>query len=112
MTKPLIGRLVLFGDVYDSKNNPVLVALELNPTDRGGKNLNVIKVASAYGKEKNLQNFINKSKILYVEPNKKRTHMWLKVNRLKLPLLSSSTYGFFNNSISQNSKNVNTKNDR
>lgn len=105
------GRLVLFGDVYDSKNNPVLVALELNPTDRGGKSLNVIKVASAYGKEKNLQNFINKSKILYVEPNKKRTHMWLKVNRLQLPLLSSSTYGFFNNSISQNSKNVNTKND-
>ena len=105
------GRLVLFGDVYDSKNNPVLVALELNPTDRGGKNLNVIKVASAYGKEKNLQNFINKSKILYVEPNKKRTHMWLRVNRLQLPLLSSSTYGFFNNSISQNSKNVNTKND-
>lgn len=105
------GRLVLFGDVYDSKNNPVLVALELNPTDRGGKSLNVIKVASAYGKEKNLQNFINKSKILYVEPNKKRTHMWLRVNRLQLPLLSSSTYGFFNNSISQNSKNVNTKND-
>ncbi len=89
----------------------MLVALELNPTDRGGKNLNVIKVASAYGKEKNLQNFINKSKILYIEPNKKRTHMWLKVNRLQLPLLSSSTYGFFNNSISQNSKNVNTKND-
>ena len=111
MTKPLIGRFVLFGDVYDSKNNPLLVALELNPTDRGGKSLNVIEVASAYGKEKNLQNFINKSKILYVEPNKKRTHMWLKVNRLKLPLLSSSTYGFFNNSISQNSKNVNTKND-
>lgn len=105
------GRLVLFGDVYDSKNNPVLVALELNPTEKGGKSLNVIKVASAYGKEKNLQNFINKSKILYVEPNKKRTHMWLKVNRLQLPLLSSSTYGFFNNSISQNSKNVNTKND-
>ena len=36
--------------------------------------------------------------------------MWLRVNRLQLPLLSSSTYGFFNNSISQNSKNVNTKN--
>ena len=103
------GILVLFGDVYDSKNNPVLVALELNPTDRGGKSLNVIKVASAYGKEKNLQNFINKSKILYVEPNKKRTHNWLTVNRLKLPL-PSTKYGFFNNSISQNSKNVNTKN--
>ena len=72
LDKAVNGRLVLFGDVYHSKNNPVLVALELNPTDRGGKNLNVIKVANAYGKEKNLQNFINKSKILYVEPNKKR----------------------------------------
>ena len=104
------GRLVLFGDVYDSKNNPALVALELNPTEKGGKSLNVIKVASAYGKEKNLQNFINKSKILYVEPNKKRTHNWLTVNRLKLPL-PSTRYGFFNNSISQSPKNVNTKND-
>ena len=104
------GRLVLFGDVYDSKNNPVLVALELNPTEKGGKNLNVIKVASAYGKDVDLQGFINKSKILYVEPNKERTHNWLTVNRLKLPL-PSTKYGFFNNSISQNSKNVNTKND-
>ena len=85
------------------------VALELNPTDRGGKSLNVIKVASAYGKEKNLHNFINKSKILYVEPNKERTHNWLTVNRLKLPL-PSTRYGFFNNSISQSENNVNTKN--
>ena len=28
-----------------------------------------------------------------------------------MPLLSSSTYGFFNNSISENRNNVNTKND-
>ena len=104
------GRLVLFGDVYDSKNNPVLVALELNPTEKGGKNLNVIKIASAYGKDVDLQGFINKSKILYVEPNKERTHNWLTVNRLKLPL-PSTKYGFFNNSISQSPQNVNTKND-
>ena len=56
-----------------------------------------------------MQGFINKSKILYVEPNKERTHNWLSVNRLKLPL-PSTKFGFFNNSISQNSKNVNTKN--
>lgn len=104
------GRLVLFGDVYDSKNNPVLVALELNPTEKGGKSLNIIKIASAYGKDVDLQGFINKSKILYVEPNKERTHNWLSVNRLKLPL-PSTRFGFFNNSISQNSQNVNTKND-
>ena len=88
--------------------NPVLVALELNPTNRGRKSLNIIKIASACGKEHNLQNFINKSKILYIDPNKNRTHMWLKVNRLQLPLLSSSTYGF-TNIISQNGNNVNKK---
>ena len=104
------GRLVLFGDVYDSKNNPVLVALELNPTEKGGKSLNIIKIASAYGKDVDLQGFINKSKILYVEPNKERTHNWLSVNRLKLPL-PSTRFGFFNNSISQSENNVNTKND-
>jgi hypothetical protein len=46
---------------------------------------------------------------LYVEPNKERTHNWLTVNRLKLPL-PSTRYGFFNNSISQSENNVNTKN--
>ena len=47
---------------------------------------------------------------MYVEPNKERTHNWLTVNRLKLPL-PSTKYGFFNNSISQSPQNVNTKND-
>ena len=100
------GRLTLFGDVYDNENNPVLVALELNPTNSGGKSLNIVKIASAYGKDVNLQGFINKSDILYVDPNKERTHNWLKVNRLKLPLLSSSNYGFFKTNIPQNNKNV------
>lgn len=70
------GRLVLFGDVYDAKNNPVLVALELNPIGEGGKSLDIIKIASAYGKDSNLQHMIDKSNILYVEPNEKRTHTW------------------------------------
>ena len=47
---------------------------------------------------------------MYVEPNKERTHNWLSVNRLKLPL-PSTRFGFFNNSISQSENNVNTKND-
>lgn len=99
------GRLTLFGNVYDSKNNPVLVALELNPNNKGGKNLNVIKIASAYGKDVNLQGFINKSTILYVDSNKERTHNWLTVNRLKLPL-PSTKYGFLKNIKSQNTNNV------
>ena len=99
------GRLVLFGDVYDAKNNPVLVALELNPIGEGGKSLDIIKIASAYGKDSNLQHMIDKSNILYVEPNEKRTHTWLTGNGLQLPL-PSFKYGFSDNIKSQNQGDV------
>lgn len=99
------GRLVLFGDVYDAKNNPMLVALELNPIGEGGKSLDIIKIASAYGKDSNLQHMIDKSNILYVEPNEKRTHTWLTGNGLQLPL-PSSKYGFSDNIKSQNQGDV------
>ena len=108
------GRITLFGDIYDSKGVPVLSILELNPTDRGGHSLDIIKVASAYGKDSNPQGLINSSKILYIEPNKNRTNRWLSVNRLQLPLPSSSIdsntnvpqkANSVNNSISKTSKN-------
>ncbi len=101
------GSLTLFGEVYDQKNNPVLAVLLLNPTDRGGNSLNILKVASAYGKDTNPQGLINSSKILYVEPNKKRTQNWLSVNRLQLPLPSSS-YGFINTIVANKPSGVNT----
>lgn len=101
------GSLTLFGEVYDQKNNPVLAVLLLNPTDRGGNSLNILKVASAYGKDTNPQSLINSSKILYVEPNKKRTQNWLTVNRLQLPLPSSS-YGFINTIVANKPSGVNT----
>lgn len=108
------GRITLFGDIYDSKGVPVLTILELNPMDRGGHSLDIIKVASAYGKDSNPQGLINSSKILYIEPNKNRTNRWLSVNRLQLPLPSSSIgsntnvpqkANSVNNSISKTSKN-------
>ena len=101
------GSLTLFGEVYDQKNNPVLAVLLLNPTDRGGNSLDILKVASAYGKDTNPQGLINSSKILYVEPNKKRTQNWLSVNRLQLPLPSSS-YGFINTIVANKPSGVNT----
>lgn len=101
------GSLTLFGEVYDQKNNPVLAVLLLNPTDRGGNSINILKVASAYGKDTNPQSLINSSKILYVEPNKKRTQNWLSVNRLQLPLPSSS-YGFINTIVANEPSGVNT----
>ena len=101
------GRLTLFGEVYDQKNEPVLAVLLLNPTNRGGNSINILKVASAYGKDTNAQGLIDNSKILYVEPNKKRTQNWLSVNRLQLPLPSSS-YGFVNTIVANKPSGVNT----
>lgn len=58
-----------------------MTALELRPD---GRIENFVKVTSAYPK-KALQNLINESDILYVDPNKKRTDTWLQTLRLQLP---------------------------
>ena len=86
------SRMTLFGEVYDSNGTPVLAVLELNAKDRKGTSLNVIKIASAYGKDSNLQGFINRSQILYIDPDKERTRSWFVVNRLQLPLLSTNFF--------------------
>ena len=106
-SKTKSGSLTLFGEVYDQKNDPVLAVLLLNPTDNGGKALDILKISSAYGKSTNPQGLIDTSKILYVEPNKKRTQNWLTVNRLQLPLPSSS-YGFINTIVANKPSGVNT----
>ena len=85
----------------------MLAVLLLNPTDRGGNSLNILKVASAYGKDTHPQGLIDNSKILYVEPNKKRTQNWLTVNGLQLSLPSSS-YGFINTIVANKPSGVNT----
>ena len=101
------GRLTLFGEVYDASGVPVLAALELNPTDQNGRSLDIIKVASAYGKDVNPQGLIDKSRILYIGPDKNRTDSWLTVNRLKLPA-PSTNYGSINTITSQ-SRDVNNQ---
>ena len=75
------NRVVVFGELYDENGHPVVTALELRPD---GRIENFVKVTSAYPK-KALQNLINKSDILYVDPNKKRTDTWFQALRLQLP---------------------------
>ena len=88
-SKSVDGRLVAFGEVYDNKGTPVMVALELKPTTRSGKStyVDIIKIASAYGRT-NTQNLINKSTIRYKDES--RLSEWLNVNRLQLPLRSTT----------------------
>lgn len=79
------SRITMFGTVNDANGKPVLAVIELNPTSRKGYELDLFKIASVYGKD-NSQSLINRSDILYIDPNKNRTNKWLRVNRLQLPL--------------------------
>ena len=78
------NRITIYGETVDADGTPVLVAMELRPQDKKGEILDFAKIASAYGKEA-IQNAINTSEILYVDPNKKRTDTWLDALRLQLP---------------------------
>lgn len=103
------GRKVIFGEIQDTKGNPVLVALELNPYENKNNIDKIYKVASAYGKEHlgTIQKWISDEKnILYIDKQKNRTMNWLNGLGLQLPVpnnLSSST-----NSIPTSNNNVNT----
>ena len=82
-SKSVNSRITILGDVFDASGKPVLAVLELEPMSNGNY-LSEMKIASAYGKDAP-QHLINTSKILYVEPNKNRTHEWLNRTRLQLP---------------------------
>jgi DNA repair protein RadC len=81
-------RIVVFGNVFDINNKPVMVAMELNP-DENKRNIDKIyKIASAYGKEnlKSLNMWLShRDNILFLD-NKKRTINWLNGLGLELPL--------------------------
>lgn len=100
------SRIVLSGELYDTKNKPVVVILELDVKGKRGVRLNEIKIASAYGKE-SMQNLINSSKIQYISKDKEKTNRWLKCTRLQLPFGLTST-GYMD-SIASNNSIVNDK---
>ena len=86
------SRITVLGELYSNNGKPVLVSLELLPTNQKQTAiLDFSVVVSAY--EKNaLQQYLNENSILYIEPNKKRTNKWLSLNRLQLPL-GENQYG-------------------
>ena len=83
------NRIVVFGNVFDDKNNPVLVVIELRPSENNNNHNKVYKIASAYGKENLnvIQSWLNnKNNILYLDSDKKRTIKWLNGLGLHLPV--------------------------
>lgn len=98
------SRLTMFGEVYGENGKPVLAIIELYPTSGKGFKMDSMKLVSAYGKD-NAQSLIDRSRILYVEPDKKRANRWLLQNRLQLPL-SITNYGSIGR-IARTDENVN-----
>ena len=89
------SRITVLGELYakiDGKNVPVLVSVELLPTNQQKTRiLDLSVITSAYGHSR-LQRYLNENSILYIDPNKKRTNNWLSLNRLQLPL-GENQYG-------------------
>lgn len=82
------GRKLIFGEVCDSKGNPVLLVLELNPKENKFNINKIYKIASAYGKEKTnvIQSWLEKNDILYIDKQKNKTINWLSGLGLQLPV--------------------------
>ena len=78
------SRLVIFGTVTDTNGIPVTAILELQPTNKGGQILDMQVIASAYGKD-NTKNLVESSGLVYIDPNKQRTKIWMQGVGLQLP---------------------------
>ena len=79
------SRLAIFGTVKDENGAPVMVILELQPTNRGAELLDMNVIASVYGKNSNPTQFIKNSDLLYLDPDKNRTKSWMQGLGLQLP---------------------------
>ena len=96
-------RIVVTGMLQDENGKPVVIVLELEPTGRNGIVVDEIKIASAYGKD-GMQNFINKSEVLYTNPNKQIISRWTKRTRLQLPVGKAAAD--YNNIVSDTQENA------
>lgn len=97
------SRMVIFGTVKARDGRPVLVALDLMPTEGRLRIENMQKVTSAYTKDTDPVGFLMRSKVLYAD--KKRTAALLRRVGFQMPtgLLRSGSVG----SITYGSNSVN-----
>ena len=96
-SKTATDSITVYGEVYANvgdNQQPVMVAMELMPSGKSGRILDVQKISSAYVRgadnptsaNSKAQSLIDSSEILYVDPNKKRTNDWLSAFGLRLPV--------------------------
>ncbi len=100
------GRITLVGELEGENGIPVMLALELNPTDSKGIEIDEIKICSAYTRN-NFTNWMKTQDYLWINPNKNKTDNWLKRTRVQFPV-GINQYGLIK-TISQKQQNSNTK---
>lgn len=89
------SRIVVVGNVTDANGAPVLCVMDLAPgtgTDRklGLQDFN--KVSSAYPKDVNPRGFLEKSNVLYAEPDMEKNRCCLERLRLQIGHVSARQY--------------------
>lgn len=99
------NRVTMYGEVYADNGISVMAVLELEAKNQGGELQNFNVLPSAYGKSTNPKGFMEKSDILYLNPDKKRTNTWLQGLGLQLPS-DTTLYGSMG-SITYNDGKVN-----
>lgn len=84
-SRTVSDRITVFGEAKDKNGAPVLAVVEINPKDKNGDIIDLNIINNSYGKDHGLQEFLENSTFLYLDPNKKRTSAWLQGLRLQLP---------------------------
>lgn len=95
----------VFGN-YFVGTSPMMVGVTISK-DRAGNDISKVRT---YNTRKDVGNLITNDTVLYLNENKKRTLKWFQACGIRVPL-GGTKFGFIR-SISQNSENVNSFNEK
>ena len=112
-SKTVPGRITALGDVFAENGLPVFAIIDPDAKVKD-QSIKAAMLVNAYTKESytsdkmaHTQDIINKSKVLWVNPNEEKIRAWIDATRLFLP--SSAKLGF-NARITQREQSVNPQN--
>lgn len=97
--------VMVFGQLFDEQNNPIVVALRINSTNRRNHITLVNKIRSVGTRTHNLDKLLSEDSLLYLGENKKETNTWFNALGRSTPF-GGTRYGLIR-SISQSGGKVN-----
>ena len=97
--------VMVFGQLFDKQNNPIVVALRINSTNRRNHITLVNKIRSVGTRTHNLDKLLSEDSLLYLGENKKETNTWFNALGRSTPF-GGTRYGLIR-SISQSGGKVN-----